>query len=58
MLENNEVSVGKVVDVDAKGNDSNADFVAQDLMEKFSDHGGDKGPDTIDLTADTDDVET
>lgn len=26
-------------------------------MEKFSDHGGDKRPDTIDRTADTDDVE-
>ncbi|MCI33978.1 hypothetical protein A2U01_0055196 [Trifolium medium] len=30
----------------------------QDLMEKVSDQGGDIGADTIDLTADVDEVET
>ncbi|MCI94632.1 hypothetical protein A2U01_0115930, partial [Trifolium medium] len=32
--------------------------VNAEVVGKFSDRGGDKGPDTIDLTADTDDVET
>ncbi|KAK2362760.1 replication protein A 70 kDa DNA-binding subunit E [Trifolium repens] len=52
-----EVSNGNVVDVDAKENDSTADLFAQNLMEKYDDHGGYKGSNTIDLTADTDDVD-
>ncbi|CAJ2651719.1 unnamed protein product [Trifolium pratense] len=53
-----EVSIGKVVEVDVEGDESNVEYVAQDLMDKFTDQGVDTGTDTIDLTTDIHDVET
>ncbi|CAJ2669011.1 unnamed protein product [Trifolium pratense] len=53
-----EVSIGKAVEVDVEGDESNVESVAQDLMDKFTDQGVDTGTDTIDLTTDIHDVET